>query len=952
MKKFLLLLFVLTISMSDTYGQLYQGPASGSVSSGVSVSTGQFVTDDVGNQLPLSVRRKLRNTIPFIPYPDYMNNVPPTKPDGPEKLNVLERGGNAPLLLESYQGSLDPGTFIPPDFDVAVGPNHVITIDNGRFRIWDKSGNLLKTIITDTWFASTFPGVSSFDPKIKYDHFSNRWVMVLLHQSDSPPVGRFLISVSDDADPIGTWYNWSTPSDVYGSSPNGSWGDYQGVGFDDEAIYLTSNNFNFGSNYQGSRIRIYSKAQLYANNNGPLGWTDLWDVRIQSGGAAAFGIRPAIVYGNPSEFYFITSSPFGSGTAVYVHKLINPTTTPSMTAVTIPVASYFSPPNANQQGGGTPLIDGGGFNFRHEPTFRNGFLWGVHAVADGTGYSNVRYLKLDMNTNTAVEDYRFGDAQHYHTYPALGVDEDMNLIFTFSRSANNQYMGAYYASRLNTDPPNTMDITRVLQPGKANYVKTFGDTRNRWGDYNGAFVDPVDQNNVWLFTEYAETPANTWAGWVGNVRLVPFSGPTIYTSSDSSYFGVYQVNTVSDTLSFTMYNYGDAQLNISNVQTSNPEFEITQVSSFPINLGYQDSSIVKVVFKPTSPGDKVANLTITSNDGTNPTKNITLAGKGFIIAPTTAQTLYGIAGPSNGGNLYTLNSSNGTASSVGATGYPQLSGLSVQPSTNQLFATIAGSPTTQLLRVNAAGGDAYPYSNIPIDNVRGIAFDLNGDMFCMSVSGRLYKYNVSNGDTAFIGNTGITNMYGISINPVTSQLWGVSLLGTLYKIDKSNASVTNIGPLNSGIIADICFDKDGKLYGLSGLAAQNSNLLSVDTSTGAATVIGATGIQGINGLAISPGVVGIEPVSNIIPEKYELYQNYPNPFNPVTNIKFDLPGSSRVKLVIYNSIGQKVAELFNGELSAGTYKYSWDAGNFASGIYFYRIESDNFVATKKLVLLK
>lgn len=952
MKKFLLLLFVLLLSTSISYGQLYQGPATGSVSSGVSVNTGQFVLDNTGDDLPLSVRRKLRNTIGFTPYPDYMNNVSPTSPQGPEKLIMQERGGNPPLLLESYQGSLDPGNFIPPDFDVAVGPNHVITIDNGRFRIWDKTGRLLKTIITDQWFASTFPGASTFDPKIKYDHFSNRWVMVLLHQSDAPQVGKFLISVSDDSDPIGTWYNWSTPSDVYGSTPNGSWGDYQGVGFDDEAIYLTSNNFNFGSNYQGSRIRIYSKAQLYANNSGPLGWSDLWDVRIQSGGAAAFGIRPAIVYGNPSEYYFITSSPFGSGTAVYVHKLINPTTTPSMTAVTIPVASYFSPPNANQQGGGNPLIDGGGFNFRHEPTFRNGFLWGVHAVADGTGFSNVRYLKLDMGTNTAAEDYRFGDQQHYHTYPALGVDEDMNLVFTFSRSANDQFMGAYYASRLNSDPPNTMDVTRVLQPGKANYVKTFGDTRNRWGDYNGAVVDPTDQNNVWLFTEYAETPANTWAGWVGNVRLIPFSGPTVYTSTDSIYFGVHQANTVSDTMSITIYNYGDAQLNVSNVQSSSGEFQITQVANFPIGLNYQESSEVRVVFKPSSAGDKVADITITSNDGTTPSKIVKVAGKGFVIGPTTAQTLYGVAGPSNGGNLYTINNSTGTATSVGPTGYGQLTGLSVQPSTNQLFGTISGSPNTQLLRVNAAGGDAYLLANMPLENVRAIAFDLNGDLFCMSVSGKLSKYNVSNGDTLFVGNTGISNMYGLSINPVTGQLWGVSLLGTLYRIDKTNGTVTSVGPLNSGIIADICFDKDGKLYGLSGLAAQSSNLLSVDTSSGAGTIIGPTGIQGINGLAISPGVVGIEPISNVIPDKYELFQNYPNPFNPVTNIKFDLPRASQIKLAIYNSIGQKVAELFNGELSAGTYKYSWDAGTFASGIYFYRIESDNFVATKKLVLLK
>jgi hypothetical protein len=526
----------------------------------------------------------------------------------------------------------------------------------------------------------------------------------------------------------------------------------------------------------------------------------------------------------------------------------------------------------------------------------------------------------------------------------------MNLLFTFSRSANDEYMGAYYTSRLNADPPNTVDATRILQPGKANYVKTFGGTRNRWGDYNGAYVDPADQNNFWVLTEYAETPVNTWAGWVGNIRLVPFSGPRIFTSTDSLYMGIQQAGTVSDTFNVTMYNYGDANLSISNVQSSSSEFEVTQVASFPIGLGYQDSSIVRMVFKPNSAGDKVANLTITSNDGVNPSKVVKVAGKGYTIAPTAAQTIYGVTGTQNGGLLVTINSGSGTSSTVGPTGFSQINSLTIQPSTNELFG-IFGGATTQLVRVNATGGDAYVYADIPL-NVRGIVFDLNGDLYGASTTGMLYKYNISTGDTNFVGSTGISNLYGLTINPLNGQMWGVTLTGTVYKINKSDASATTVGPIGAGITADICFDKDGKLYAMTGLGNQSSNLLTIDTTSGIGTLVGATGILGINGLAISPGVVGIEPISSSIPDKYELYQNYPNPFNPVTNIKFDLPAISKVKLTIYNSLGQKVAELFNGELSAGTYKYSWNAASVASGIYFYRIETDNFVNTKKLVLLK
>ncbi|MGQ9806619.1 MAG: T9SS type A sorting domain-containing protein [Chlorobiales bacterium] len=89
-----------------------------------------------------------------------------------------------------------------------------------------------------------------------------------------------------------------------------------------------------------------------------------------------------------------------------------------------------------------------------------------------------------------------------------------------------------------------------------------------------------------------------------------------------------------------------------------------------------------------------------------------------------------------------------------------------------------------------------------------------------------------------------------------------------------------------------------------------------------------------------------------LPFEYALDQNYPNPFNPVTTIQFSLEKAGKTTLEIYNVLGQKVATLVNGELSAGAHRYQWNASGMASGIYFYRLRSDNFVATKKMVLVK
>jgi hypothetical protein len=98
--------------------------------------------------------------------------------------------------------------------------------------------------------------------------------------------------------------------------------------------------------------------------------------------------------------------------------------------------------------------------------------------------------------------------------------------------------------------------------------------------------------------------------------------------------------------------------------------------------------------------------------------------------------------------------------------------------------------------------------------------------------------------------------------------------------------------------------------------------------------------------------IGINPISTEIPAEYLLQQNYPNPFNPVTNIKFSVPKTGEVKLTIYDAAGREIVVLFNGELSAGTYNYDFDASQLASGIYFYKLESNDYTQTKKMVLIK
>jgi hypothetical protein len=99
-------------------------------------------------------------------------------------------------------------------------------------------------------------------------------------------------------------------------------------------------------------------------------------------------------------------------------------------------------------------------------------------------------------------------------------------------------------------------------------------------------------------------------------------------------------------------------------------------------------------------------------------------------------------------------------------------------------------------------------------------------------------------------------------------------------------------------------------------------------------------------------VIGINPVSSEIPGSFRLYQNYPNPFNPVTNIKFDIPKSSPVKIAVYDISGREISTLVNEQLSAGSYDINWNGSEHASGVYFYKLETGSFTEVKKMVLVK
>lgn len=168
-------------------------------------------------------------------------------------------------------------------------------------------------------------------------------------------------------------------------------------------------------------------------------------------------------------------------------------------------------------------------------------------------------------------------------------------------------------------------------------------------------------------------------------------------------------------------------------------------------------------------------------------------------------------------------------------------------------------------------------------------------------------------------------------------------------------------PLKNAVI----YVLQGSVYKNYGITNSNGEYIAANLAPGTYTLtarrigfapvtqnvtITNSNLQNINFNFGSP--IGIEVISSEVPGRFSLGQNYPNPFNPVTNIKFIVPKTGVVKLVIFDATGRETAVLFNGELGAGIYNYDFDASQLASGIYFYKLKANDFSQTKKMVLVK
>ncbi len=509
----IILTIILIVFSFSANGQIsYNGPTDGSVQNGITLNTNNFSFNNFSYQ-------NFNHLNEFEPE-SYYQELTFIDPSCQERIFFYLHSNSNNLsdslvILQNFEG-IPQTNYNPPDEYIAAGPNHIVIVVNNLFRIFDKIGNIQKTINAAEWYSTLVSGAVPLDPKILYDPYDNRWVMVWLCVDLVQSKSFYLISISDDDDPNGVWFNWALPSNVNGSTPSNNWADYEGVGFDDKAIYLTSNQFSFSGVYDYVKIRIIDKSNIYINSNpGIVNWKDLWNITVPENSISASFLRPARMYNVSNEFYLFYL-PNAGGNFCAVYKIKDAVTNPVLTATAYPITSYAIAPKARQRGGDVLL--GGNFSaLSNEPVFKDSILHAVHSIRNpnDTSLSSIHYLAIDPVNNVVSKDLAMGDNEHFFLFPALAVDKNKNVIISYSRSSVNEYAGGFFT--LIPEKSGVPTSSMKLKEGKDYFNRDNGTGSSRWGDYSGACIDPVNNESFWICTEYVEA-LNTWGTWIGEIK--------------------------------------------------------------------------------------------------------------------------------------------------------------------------------------------------------------------------------------------------------------------------------------------------------------------------------------------------------------------------------------------------------------------------------------------------
>ncbi len=439
-------------------------------------------------------------------------------------------GAGAPMTLTTFEG-IPQTAFRPPDCTLAVGRDDVTAAVNVDMVVYTKAGTQrFRWANFTALFNPVLPqNAQLFDPKLAYDHHADRWVVCIAARRATPQGSWIMMGVSQTPDPAGAYWIWATDATVDGATPTGNWADYPMLGFDTQAVYVSTNQFVFGGNYAYAKVRIFNKQELYRGGNGAGHDIRWWDfTRLRNGdNSLAFSVQPAAHFqglgGNPSAF--LVNSLFPRGSSLTLWTLSNPLGlwtggAPALTSATVACRAYDLPPDAVQRDGGGVRIETNDtrlLNAVFQSAGGTQRLWTSHTSAftwpgDSEARSVVQWYEIDVPGRSVVQQNAFGATGRHYFFPVVQTDVNRNAYVTFGRSADDEYGQLRHTGRLAGDAPGQLQGSALVVAGQGPY------NGGRWGDYCGIGRDPSDGRTVWSYGQYAAT-GNTWRTRVAAARF-------------------------------------------------------------------------------------------------------------------------------------------------------------------------------------------------------------------------------------------------------------------------------------------------------------------------------------------------------------------------------------------------------------------------------------------------
>jgi len=444
------------------------------------------------------------------------------------------------MILGTSFDSLDiteccgAGAFVPPDPELAVGPDHIIAVVNAAFEIYSKSGNKLVPSVTFETLFNGVPGCSIgnqlFDPNVLYDEQANRYMLGI----DADGI-YYCAAVSQSADPTGVWIRYRFPV-----NSGGVGFDYPHAGIGRDAIYLGGNTFS-GNTYAGAKVFAFDKWAMYA------GAGTSWQER--SLGASQHTPQPANLHGflqgtwpSSGPHYIITGSDFeGENYSVYAWQ--SPFSSNSFyqtgsfnldQATGVPAGMPVNVPQP--LGYGLILAN----DWRpQDAEYRNGYLWTTNTVSCNPGTGTVdclRWAQVNPTNAQVIQSGVLASNGGYRFFSDLAVNDcgDMAIGYTKTDPSNtNQppssnwgFPGVFVSGRKVSGPQGLLGSELSVKLSNVPY-SAFDDAPYRWGDYTGFTSDP-NGLDLWYLGQYSkdtESLSGLWGTYIGKVSFPRNPGP-------------------------------------------------------------------------------------------------------------------------------------------------------------------------------------------------------------------------------------------------------------------------------------------------------------------------------------------------------------------------------------------------------------------------------------------